>query len=435
MTNLEVVLRRDDILEEQERVAPSEAVAPTGDPELGKIPAYGQKPPEASTADGTVITPRDVALFTRMALKSYNKSLHGEYIAKYMYIAGLLMGAVNGGGIGVVGPPGGGKSAITEFGWSIVNGLHVPIDVAAVPHRMDLTPAELIGKDSKMTRETTDNETGKTSKEIISAKVEPIIRPTTKVITFDEGNRTGPLAINAGLQLLQNGKMYVYENGERRQTSEIDLVATAINNHGTAYTNKFDPAFIGRHSMAAFMNERQYKLTEGANWRWDNPEKVFESKPFTPVIELPHLRLMRSLVPYVRLGRDETEYGKRKEENLLNYLQVEGMDFADTRPADQIIRTSQVFALMRGKDRVEQDDMGLALTFWTLGRLGMTGKIASNQEGFDIVRSDFSYSLDHLYSDREKKLNEVAQDISRRFEDSGRAALDEKRSFEDELKG
>lgn len=391
----------------------------------GAIPSYRQKAPERRV-DYT-ITPEGVALFGKNAMQSYGETLHGEYIAKWMYAAGLLMGAINGGGVGVIGHPGGGKSALTRYGWSIINGYDEQKNIAVVPHRLDLMAAELIGKDSKLIRELTSD--AGDMREEISSKVDSIVKEYTKAILFDEGNRTSPLAINAGLEVMQDGKMYTWVDGKRVEVSAIDLVATAINNHGTAHTNKFDPAFIGRHSMAAFMNERDYGLTEGADWRIEHPDQVFESGHFRPVIQLEELHEMREKISQVGFGREEKNYLKGNLKDALNYLKVHGMDFADTRTADQLVRMSQAFALLRGQETVNKGNINEAMTFWMIARLGMTGRIDTNEDANKIVASSYTYSLDRMEEDKEEKKEAYLKEMEDRYDAEGKAAVAEAESF------
>jgi hypothetical protein len=346
------------------------------------------------------------SIFYREGMIAYGSRLKGEEMAKEALMVALILGGENGMAVAAMGPPGGGKSLITEYGHTIVGGI-APGTVARVPHRADLTPVELNGKSTSMIKETTTPDgtpTGLVVSEEIKALIVPIIKPNTRVIQADEITRSSSLALNSMLKIMQDGRVETIVDGVIQEITELDLIVTAMNNYGTIATNKLDPAVIGRHGLGVFMNERKRgDLTEGAKFRWTNPERMFHSGPFQETsIAVDALRLIRRNVPFVQLQDREQQLGMALEAKMLDFLEDNGQNYADTRPADQIIRIAQALTLLHNKEKVDEVELRKAFQFWTIARLGMTGKISSNQQAETIVSKNFAVDLDQFKQEKAK---------------------------------
>ena len=129
-----------------------------------------------------------------------------EERSKIMYIALLAMGASNGMAGIQLGHPGSSKSLMIKVGHQIVGGIEDQ-DVAKVPHRMDLQPAQLVGDDSEVVRIT--EKEGQEFREEMSQTMKAILTHDSKVLHFDEITRTSPYALNAALEIIQDGKISV----------------------------------------------------------------------------------------------------------------------------------------------------------------------------------------------------------------------------------
>lgn len=307
----------------------------------------------------------------RDGMGTLNELLIGEYAAKRMYIAELAMGAENGMGALVISVPGSGKSRLLKYGPDLIQDIHKQ-HVANVPHRQDLSPADLVGASSEMVRSGV-NQHGEPYSETISGKRVPILRPGIKVVNFDELTRTSPLALNAALEITQNGGIEVQHDGQDAYIEDFDGVFSSMNNHGTMYTNGIDPAGLARlAAMGAFMGVRyEGQLTEAAAGIWDNPNKRYTGAPGVDrVITRQNLEAVRSSIDEVPIYSDERELGKRLEADMLDSIEETGLDLGDARTADQLIRVARTLAIFDGSDRVTKKQLNEAVKYAMTGRIG-----------------------------------------------------------------
>src|SRR5579884_1069417 len=147
---------------------------------------------------------QDAHDFVTNSLEAYKGSrlLAAEERAAVMYLALLAMGANNGTAGILIGVPGGGKSRLLEHGHMVIDGIEDE-DIAAIEHRIDLTPAQVVGDNTSMKRSGTLH--GESYEEHFTAEVEAILRSGKKIIKLDEITRGNPFALNAMLKILQDG--------------------------------------------------------------------------------------------------------------------------------------------------------------------------------------------------------------------------------------
>jgi hypothetical protein len=124
--------------------------------------------------------------FYEAATTAYDQILSGERQAKDMMIALQVLGAKNGMGGVLLGPPGVGKSMFMDRCHETIDG-YGQDQVAEVPHRADLTGAKLIGEYTEL--EKTEVTDGHSVSSTLKANVMPILHQGIKVVKFDEINR------------------------------------------------------------------------------------------------------------------------------------------------------------------------------------------------------------------------------------------------------
>jgi MoxR-like ATPase len=208
--------------------------------------------------------------YFREGMEEYDRMMIGEQRAKAMYLTLFALGAKNGMGGIMVGAPGSGKSMLLGRGHEIIEDIDDSM-VADVPHRQSLQDVELVGQQREMKRTTISD--GEAFTDTLSTEVTPILRPGIRVVKFDEISRTSPLALNAALGILQDGGIKVGHNGSAQQldAGSFDMVVSSMNNFGTMFTNKLDPAIVSRHAMGVITGERQPgALSEVGESIWDD---------------------------------------------------------------------------------------------------------------------------------------------------------------------
>jgi MoxR-like ATPase len=312
-------------------------------------------------------------------MEQYDNMIVGEIDAKHMYLALLAMGGENGMAGMLLGHPGTGKSQLLKNGHRIVAGIEDE-HVAKVEHREDMTPAELVGKTSEFTRSLT-GENGVMTHETISGKQKGIIHPGIKVVKFDELNRTSPVALNAGLEIMQDGKIEVGDDGEKIESSEFDLVVSSINHYGTAWTHRLDPALAGRHGMGAITGRREAgTLSQAGQTIWDQPNNSYVGKPrLEAVTDLDRLHFVRSHIDKVEIPAEQREYGKHMTATMLDALEGHGMSQGDPRVALQIVRISRAFSMLNNQVHVTDENIRDAVKFGMTPRLGSMGRLSTEQ--------------------------------------------------------
>jgi MoxR-like ATPase len=259
--------------------------------------------------------------------------------------------------------------------------------VAKVPHREDLTPAELVGKTTEFLRDTSDGNETKT--ETIRGVQKAIIRPGISVVKIDEINRTSPAALNASLEFLQNGYISVGDNEDRLSDDTFDLVLSTQNHYGTAYTFRLDPATGGRLAMGAIVGRRERgKLSEVGEKMWDEPSKQYDGKSqVESVIERTDLHKgIRKYIDHVELAKPEREFGKSIAANALDALKDSGMNQGDGRIMQQLIRISRMFSMFDGLVKVSDDNIREAVKYGMTSRLVSMGRYQT-EEIDDIVKN------------------------------------------------
>jgi len=300
------------------------------------------------------------------ATAAFDQMLAGEKQAKDMIIALTVAGAKNGNGGVLMGPPGTGKSLFMDHCHEIIDG-YGQDQVAEVPHRADLTGAQLIGEYTEL--EKTEIKDGRSVNSVLKANVKPILDQGKKVVKFDEINRTSPMALNAALGILQNGGIRIYEKGVPVQLSEFDLVIAGMNNYGSRHTFSTDPALASRFAMGSFMGVRERGSLSDAGKEIIKRDN-FSNQAVNTGFGSDHLQKMREAIPNVMLNEENRKLIGVIGAHALDAMEDRGLIMGDGRFLAQIKSMSRTFALLTRKESVKPVDVLTSYSYALTAKLG-----------------------------------------------------------------
>ena len=316
---------------------------------------------------GEVLAPS----FTSTCHELLSTQIKGEREAKDMLIAALIMGAEAVNGAIVFGDAGGGKSTLLSAVTGMIEGFEED-SLAVVPHRADLTGAKLVGDSTEMTKtETVDNVTRLST---ITAEVVPILNKKSRVVLFDEINKTSPTAVAAAFGILGKGGIDIYEKGNSIKLSAFELVLAAMNNYGTKHTFALEPGLISRFGMGSFMGVREKGHLSPAGEALLNNDNYNSVSTITNTgFDIDHVHEMRRAVYRVQLPAPYRDMIGRLTINSLDDISDRGLNLAEGRFIKQIKTISRTFALMTNHKSVESQHVLLAFKYSLTAKLGALG--------------------------------------------------------------
>lgn len=326
-------------------------------------------------------------IFGQRVVEEYNKAIVGENDAKIMRATLLLAGAGNAMIGADFGNPGSGKSRLMKYTHQVVEGLN-DSQVATIPHREDLTPAEIVGKSDSLVRTVKTDEGQRTDE--VTKKTNSLIHPGTKVLIFDELNRTGTAALNAALQVTQDGGIDIATKEDLEEFSntiklnEFELIMAAWNHYGTLHTHGIDPALVSRIAFGTELGRvpKGKMITEASDQIWDHPEKSYSGDPgISPVISIKNLHLLREFVSLQPLGQEARELGKIAVGVMVESFKDRGIFLADPRLSSQFVRGSQALSMIRGHKSVNEEDIASVGEMIITAKLCAAGKVNPSRPG------------------------------------------------------
>lgn len=308
-------------------------------------------------------------IFRTEGMKQLDHLILNEKAAKEMIIAGFAYGKGN---VLVAGEPGGGKSTLLQHAHRIIGGIEDD-DVAFVPHRTDLTAAQLVGDYTDATK-TTDFGDGSPTVEKIGASISPIISSEKKVIVFDEITRGNPMTLNAALGVLASRTIVV--RGVTMPLDNLELIAAAMNPE-ESLTSSFrgGAALASRMTMGAQLgntseHETDYILDELWENDWEPTPDQMKS-----VITLDDLHLIRKSISRVIIDPAVKKEGK--EISKLTRTALGSGDIASKeaigRLSTDIRSIAKTLALLRGNTVVKPQDLHDAVLYRITGAITMRG--------------------------------------------------------------
>jgi len=312
--------------------------------------------------------------FNAEGMRQYDHLIIGEYDAKRMFIAGLALGRGN---VLLAGIPGGGKSTLLEGAHLIIDGIEAN-DIASIPHRTDLTPAQLIGDSTKAVKETTGAD-GQVLREEISAIIHAILTPDKKKVEIDEITRGNPFVLNAILGILAKRSAVI--NGVRTDFSNIELVASALNpKESLSSSFRAGAALASRQTLGAQLgNNTQVQNLAISGDIWSNnwvsaPEKVEK------VIDLAGLHAIRASIPKVIVGKSLLPQAASASVRTMEALAESDtpIDEAIGRISEDIRDITKTLALLDGEPRATEKNLYDAVEYRVTGALTMRGGDATD---------------------------------------------------------
>ncbi len=292
-----------------------------------------------------------------------------EQAAKLMTIAGLVVGE----NVLYAGNPGGGKSTLTENLYRLVGGIDAS-DVADVPHRSDLTSAQLVGDTIDAVKRTSSDD-GQEKIERISSDVIPIISQDSKIIRFDEINRLNTYAINAALRVLASRSITIRH--ESVPLKNLEMVISAMN-PGESLRNSFRmaDALVSRQAMGVVLGSQldaeERKRVADKIWAgWVPTPEAMES-----AITLDGLHSVRRAARKVIVNDEMRKTGSQVGLNINDALTEAHVPEADGRINVQLRSAAQALALLRGRQTVNGNDIHEAANFLVTARFSAIGKTA-----------------------------------------------------------
>jgi hypothetical protein len=349
--------------------------------------------PINSQSSLTEITARAGRLYND-GMEEYGQHVAGEDRGKAMFIGGLAMGPANGTGIIYFGHPGSSKSLMLSIGHGIVEGIE-DRHMAEIPHSMDLKPSAILGRTEEIHRTTFKD--GQEALEVLSQTLRAIVRNDTKGVRLDEITRTSPFALNAALKFLQNGKIDIkLEDGSYIELTEedlglcnpgeLDVIVSASNNHGTAFTNKLDPAIIGRQAEGVFTGVRPEDEDQWSDVMEEMVEdhtKVYghvTGDDLKKVITRPELHVIRGAITYIDMKKPERDLFKQLNNKMLRKMAKEpreggwGVNMADGRSVQQLLRVTKKEAMLENSLAVSEENIREASRKFATAKLGLLPK-------------------------------------------------------------
>jgi MoxR-like ATPase len=311
------------------------------------------------------------ATFASEGIAQYDNLLIGEKRAKEMMIAGFILG----GNVLLAGQPGGGKSTMLENAHRIIGGIQ-DNEVAFVPHRADLTAAQLVGDAATIFRETGEDPV---MREKIMTMIASIITPESRVIIFDELTRGNPYVLNAALGFLAQRTLNA--NGKLFKMNGVELIASSANpDEGSKTTFRMPPALGSRQSLGAMLgdgDEAERDMIQDKLW-----DQNWKSTPelMTPIISTSMLHGIRAAVEKVPFNDEAKRLGKKVSKATRDELAGLGIKEADGRITEQIRGTSRALTLMRGRSTTNETDIKDAVEYTLTGRLAAQPNGASRIE-------------------------------------------------------
>jgi MoxR-like ATPase len=304
-------------------------------------------------------------------MEEVDKAIIGEEEAKEMLLVLAISGAENAMSGILYGPPSTGKSELIKtlpkmFGLD-------RNQVARVPHNLDLSPAQLVGKEEAVSKNRWER--GVKLAEKIVVKHRAYINENTKMLFFDEVNRTSPAALNAALGILQDGSIEVYDDDNNlKEVNGFDLILFAMNNYGTLFTSDLDPALISRLSMGVVMGKKASgELSSAAQSIWGDINRTDQENEIRPLNVSEGINEIRESIDIIPMSATIIELGKKATRACTESLEEIGYNNGDTRTAAQIKRVSRILSLINNHTEVNEQDIKWATYYNLVAKLGALG--------------------------------------------------------------
>ena len=292
----------------------------------------------------------------------------------------IILNAVLGGNVLLVGEPGGGKSTLARASHLIIDGIN-DWDLAKIPPEADLTPREVVGGRIEMDKKIAGPE-GDTN-ETTSTEIPSLIKPWSKVIFGDEVNRVNPAVLNALLSAYEERIIYNNTSQEVALHGLEYAISTMNPAENRAGVFPLTAALASRMGMGIILgNEtpevaREIRRHQRNGWK-SHPQDV------RPVMNLDDLHAMRK-------GAHGVSFPENLDDLADDYItRLNGAlrDGEDGKPQikeshqrmnGQMIDIAKASAYLGGKERIDEQDLNRAIRLIATARLGALSPDAYRQ--------------------------------------------------------
>lgn len=288
----------------------------------------------------------------------------------------LILNAVLGGNILLVGEPGGGKSTLARASHLIIDGIN-DWDLAKIPPEADLTPREVVGGRIDMDKKVGD------VIETTSTEIPSLIKPWSKVIFGDEVNRVNPAVLNSLLSAYEERIIYNNTSQEVALHGLEYAISTMNPAENRAGVFPLTAALASRMGMGIILgNERpeiarEIRRHQRNGWK-SHPQDV------RPVMNLDELHSMRGGVQGVSFPENLDDVA----DGIITRLNGALRDGQDGKPQikeslqrmnGQMIDIAKASAYLGGKERIDEEDLNRAARLIATARLGALSPDAYRQ--------------------------------------------------------
>lgn len=326
---------------------------------------------------GYISSVQEAQGFRNDAMHQLDNLILGEEQAKLALLAAMASGS----NVALVGEPGGGKTTLGMQSHRLVDEFADDLDaLAVIPPLADLTPQQLVGGTPKTTKTTEVN--GQSTTETTHMHIDPILKPTTRVIFGNEINRVNPFAVNAMLDALEEG---VVTNKDGQM--ELDLAWTVATMNPAENIKDVFPmsaASASRHAIGAVMGNggqsaTPAQLAEFAYTRRNQARREF----LDPVIDIKTLQGIGRLADSQAVLSSDSLVKEAAQRSLKvqEVLGSQGVVESIPRIAKHLGRLSRVLTVLSGEDRESKESLDQATRFVISARLGILGTRYAQGQG------------------------------------------------------
>lgn len=311
------------------------------------------------------VSPGEAEAFFHAGIEQLGHVLLEERAAK----EAVILNAVVGGNIVLIGDPGGGKTTLAEAVPLLFRGIEED-DIAIIPAIADLTPQQLVGSRAQIRKDTRSG--GKSASEIISTGSEPIIKPTTRVLYGNEINRAPAHTRGALLDVWEE---------RRLRAPGVNVPLTFLEfgidtqNVGDITTGVFKglPAEASRKQMGAHLDVESERRKQAAELEilrgWvSRPDRIHTVATIRGLHRLRRSAAATAL-PETLEGRALTLV-RHTAEVLADIEHGPSIRESRKRMTKQVSRLSRADAFLRGQDGVKEVNLNHAVRYILTARLG-----------------------------------------------------------------
>jgi len=266
------------------------------------------------------------------------KIINGERLA----IDAALLGAVVGTAL-FYGEPGGGKSLLSHNIFRLFEDVDQDNHVSSIPTDPELPVTRVFGGTThiKSSEFVNDIETSK----VIAHRVDPLIKPETKIIELDEANRGSEEVLNALLDVYQNKRIYTTE-GEIVYKGLTLITSTMNPADRRQSTNQVSAAYASRNSVGALVGyeSTREEIKDMFGSKEPNPKEI------KPVTNTSQMHLLKAVADELMISDSMKETGAEVTLRIVKNLRViHDIGESPKRIAGQLSLNTKILSMFAGE--------------------------------------------------------------------------------------